>query len=353
MYFTDGNYLIGFVEITGKTFSPSDSTTYVFVQKALVLPFFEIATCLENLGDNLIIGGLNSNLLYPWNEIQTAVSTPTAANLLVTAYQTPMRVGEKSTYALKNINNVLFILAGVKGIVYQTSGYVILPLKKIPEYITGGSVQWGGIEKIDGNLIFGFLGTQGDANGNQNGGVGKIFLTEQAQLTSVIANGTLIIDQTVASGSITTLPTALLTYISPAVAQPSAYETYFLGSANGMDVVDLFNVRSDGSAYIECTMEHAGSVEETRAFEGVGVEFLQPLASSQGVNIQFRTALNGSYTAGDATGGNLVNFNFTTYGAITNQFENSGIADTYLVQLKVILTSDGFRDPILSGVWLK
>ena len=140
MYFTDVNTIYGFNEVSGKTFSPTDSTTYSYNNAAITLPSFEVATCLDNLGANLIVGGLNSNLLYPWTEIPVVTTTATSTAVYA-SYSTPLRVGERGTYQIKNINNVLYILAGIKGIVYYTTGYNVLPLKKIPEYITGGGVR--------------------------------------------------------------------------------------------------------------------------------------------------------------------------------------------------------------------
>ena len=352
MYFTDGSSIFGFSEVNGKTFSPSDNTTYSLNPSAILLPSYEVASCLDNLGDNLMVGGLNSNLIYPWNEIQQVITTASSTQVFA-SYQTPIRVGEKGIYQIKNINNTLYILAGTKGIVYYTSGYTVLPLKKIPEYLTGGMIQWGGIEKIDGNLLFGFLGTQSDSN-SPVGGVGKIFLIEQATQQTVVAQGTFVIDQSTVTNPLTTLPTALNSFILPQPTgsnQALTIETYYIGSNSGVDVVSLGTSRTDGSAFVECQIEHASPIKTTRTFQSVGIELLQPLAYTQSVDVQYRTALNGTFVE---INGNTPTFNTTNLnGTTTNAFDSTQIFNTNLVQLKIILTSDGGRNPILSSVQLQ
>lgn len=355
MYVTDGPNLYGFTEISGSTFVPATAGTYAWGSSPL-LPSYEIGTSLENLNDNLMIGGLNSNLIYPYNEIvQTISSTSTSQDFVTT--QTPIRVGERGIYQLKNINNTLYILAGTKGIVYYTSGSVVTPLKKIPEYLTGGTVQWGGIEKIDGNLLFGFLGAPGNLTSANNipvGGVGKLFLTEQIQLGSVISSGTLVIDQSTVLNPLTTNPTALLTYYLP---QPvtssvtSTLETYILGSVSGIDAVDVTNYRTDGSAFVDCPIENAASLKSARSFQSVGVELLQPLTFSDTVNIQYRSALNGTFAEINQ---NTPTFSATQFnGSATNAFDNSNISSIYKVQLRITLSaSTGTISPVLNKLLL-
>lgn len=357
MYFTDGQYLFGFTELNGQTFSGTKETptktTYATGSSA-ILPSYEIGSCLDNLGDNLIIGGLNSNLLYPYNELTQTVTVGSVTQIFVSA-QTPIRVGEKGIYQIKNINNTLYILAGAKGIVYYTTGYVVLPLKKVPEYLTGGSIHWGGIEKIDGNLLFGFLGSQGDANGVLNGGVGKIYLTEQAQSTSIIANGVLFIDQSTVINPTTTLPTSLYTFILPlpvGTNPTSTIETYYIGSVNGVDVVDTSTVRSDGSSYVVCPFEKVSSLKDSRTFQSIGIELLQSLASTQNVNINYRTELNGSFVAVNPSA-NTFTATSPDNGSLISMFGNTVITGVNTVQLKIFISSDGGRNPILSNLQLQ
>lgn len=352
LYFTDGSSLFGFAEVNGQNFAPGTSSTYSINPSAILLPSFEIATCLDNLGDNLMVGGLNSNLIYPWNEIQQIITTASSTQVFA-SYQTPLRVGEGGIIQMKNINNVLYVLAGTKGIIYYTSGYDVLPLKKIPEYITGGSVQWGGIEKIDGNLLFGFSATQADTTFNvQRGIVGKLFLTQQIQSTSIIAQGTLVIDQTVVNATnLAQIVSALAVYVNRNVTTFLGQETYYLGSLTGIDVVDPSTCRSDGSSYIVLPIEYASNLKSSRSFQNIGAELLQPLTSSQSIDIQYRNAINSSFAEINP---NTPTFSATTpQGSAINPFGNTQISNTNLVQLKATLTSDGNRAPILGQLILQ
>ena len=86
IYFTDGAYVAMLAEVKGQAFDASNSSTYSVQLKAIQLPFSEISSCLENLGSNLMIGGLNSNFIYPCDEVQQSATAVTATGTLTVNY---------------------------------------------------------------------------------------------------------------------------------------------------------------------------------------------------------------------------------------------------------------------------
>ena len=127
-------------EASGSTFDPATGSTYTgTTNNALDLPVREIANWLEEIGANLLIAGNTFDKVYPWDRISDSFSLP-------------LPVPENVIDKLKNIGNIVYILAGTVGNIYQTQGTYVRHFKKIPEYISNNAgtilsnpVTWGGI----------------------------------------------------------------------------------------------------------------------------------------------------------------------------------------------------------------
>lgn len=157
IYFCDSRYIGSIIENVGSTFDPATGSTYTYNNQALDLPTYERAQCLEELGTNLLIGGLFSDKIYPWNRISDS-------------FNLPLAVGEVAIYKMKDIGGAVYVLAGTAGNIYLTQGSYVRLFKKIPKYITNingtitaDPVTWGGIGALDGALLFG-MGVQTSGN---------------------------------------------------------------------------------------------------------------------------------------------------------------------------------------------
>jgi len=303
VYFCDGRYLTAFSELPTKNFSPTDATTFSFSNKVLTLPSNASSQCLEQLGINLLIGDANTNYIYPWDRFSTS-------------FTLPLRVPENNIQKMINTNNIVYILAGTKGVVYTTSGYMVQLFKKIPEYLTGGSVTWGGLDRLNGHLLIG-LSTSTGGNGQANGGVYKIFL-------HTLQEGTLVIDNTPDTGLFTQLPTIILT---------STADTYFIGyeptnTSGAIDLVSPLNDRySNYESYIETPIVSVSGVQESRNFEELGMMLARSLTSGEGIQVSSRLSLNDTYS---------VLGTFTTAGVV-NDFLQGNISDANALQLQIAL----------------
>lgn len=130
-----------------------DHTTMVFSPQRLVLPSFETAQCLTEIG-NLIIVGARTNTLYPWNQID---ATPSGI----------IPLPENDTKQLLTVNQMAYVFTGYKGNVYITDGNVASLVIKVPDYCAGvpGTPEtyfepvfsWGGVAYIRGRVYFGIL----------------------------------------------------------------------------------------------------------------------------------------------------------------------------------------------------
>ncbi len=110
-------YPLGDMGING-----ADSTVQ-FTQQRVNLPANEVAQCLVEVGNTVIIGG-KGNLLYPWNQIDATPSDFIA-------------LPESDTKVMINVNNMVYVFAGYKGNIYITNGSVASLGLKVPDYCAG------------------------------------------------------------------------------------------------------------------------------------------------------------------------------------------------------------------------
>lgn len=152
IYFCDSRFVGSILEKAGQVFDPSSSATYTYNNQALDTPQDEILNHLEELGTNLLAGGLTYNKIYPWDRLSSS-------------FALPLLVPEVGVYKMKNAGNVVYILAGMKGNIYQTPGTYVSLFKTIPGYIknngttvTPTPVTWGGLALKPGGVIVGLAG---------------------------------------------------------------------------------------------------------------------------------------------------------------------------------------------------
>lgn len=149
IYFTDGKYVGSIQEKPGSVFAPGTAGTYTYNNQALTLPGNEYAYCLSELNVNLLVGGNTFNKIYPWDRVSVS-------------FGNPILVPEKGIYEILNVGNKIAILAGQKGIIYQTQGTYVTKLKEIPGYLinngnslASNAITWGGLAFVNGAIIFG------------------------------------------------------------------------------------------------------------------------------------------------------------------------------------------------------
>ncbi len=201
LYYTDSRYIGSIRENSGQVFAPGTPATYTYNSQALDTYQNEVLEHLEELGSNLLAAGGTFNNIYPWNRISTS-------------FNLPIKVPEIGVKRIKNIGNLIYILAGTRGNIYYSQGTYAKFLKKIPDQLSNNSgtlqaniVTWGGIETVDGALLFGAsVLTSG------NSGVYKLYLDEDK----------LIIDQ---------IPTTA----GNATALEASSNFYYIGYASGAD----------------------------------------------------------------------------------------------------------------------
>lgn len=164
---------------TGLTFTITSA--YNFDPEILPLPTNEQATCLTELGQNLLIGGIN-NYIYPWDRVSPN-------------FFSPIFLSENHTYRMVTVNTNTYIFSGERGRIFITNGSNAQLWKKIPDHISGTVnpfFTWQDAIFNRNQLYFGFSVTDNQNNIiNQYGGLWAIDVETQAlRLVNQLSYGT-------------------------------------------------------------------------------------------------------------------------------------------------------------------
>lgn len=294
IYYCDARYVGSIREIPSTVFDPANSATYTFSVRALDLPNDEIANWLEELGDNLLVGGLTTNKIYPWNRVDDS-------------YNLPLAVPEIGIYRLKNLGGNVYICAGKLGNIYVSQGSYVREFVSLPAYVINpnGSldqnvITWGGVSEKRGSLLVG-VGTIG----NENSGVYKIY-----------QDGRITIDNVPSTG--TTNATALFA--------PDDY--YYVGYSGGADRVS--GVRySDYSTIVHSAFYQVATKTQKGTFSKLDM-VLSRAATGGSVRVSYRTQTSGSFTT-------IATF---TADSTNNTFQedNIGLVDLENIQIQIELS---------------
>lgn len=303
----------------GKTFDPTDSTTYTFNATALTLPKYKKVTALTELGVNLEIGTLGKEI-YPWDRSSATFALPIVSP-------------ESNITALINVNNQLYFAAGAKGNIYIFNGYLAQSFKQFPKHLLANdynSATVGAMAAFGRKILF-TLQTTG------NSGVYSIDVLTQA----------LVMENTISSGGVGS---------SNALVIPSLVSdgtTYYVGwkdtdaGTNNIDVssdTGVYRYPSSAGAYIVTQNLDIGYFNEPRTLQNCEIYLDRPLLSNQSIVLSYRTQLSGAFTALATFSGDGTNQVFQTSAATISgtdvQFK-IGIIGTstttpYLQSLRII-----------------
>ena len=153
LYIGAGIYVASVDENTGFTFAPGTPATYTLTEQALDLPPSYRIKCLEELGNNLMCGtwqGTNvSDIriadIFPWDRSSSS-------------FGQPIVLDEFGVHAMKNVGNLLVVLAGTSGTIYRCDGVNAYIIGQIPIDLRGGKyLEWypGAICSYKNKTFFG------------------------------------------------------------------------------------------------------------------------------------------------------------------------------------------------------
>jgi hypothetical protein len=153
LYGGAGKYVFSIDEVSGKTFAWNDNTTWTATAQALDLPPAYRVKCLEELGNNLMIGTWQGTNVYdiriadifPWN--RSSVS-----------FGQPIIFADYGIHAMLNIGNSLIVLAGISGTIFRCDGVNAYVIGQLPIDLSGGKyLEWypGALCNYKNKVFFG------------------------------------------------------------------------------------------------------------------------------------------------------------------------------------------------------
>jgi hypothetical protein len=152
LYGGAGKYVYTLKEET--TFAPGTPSTFTWNQQALIsIPVGYRIKCLEELGNNLMIGTWQGTNVYDIREAVIFTWDGTATN-----HGQPILGDTHGVHAMKNTGNLLVVLAGISGIVYRCDGVNLIPIGKLPIDLRGGKyLEWypGALVNYKDKIFFG------------------------------------------------------------------------------------------------------------------------------------------------------------------------------------------------------
>lgn len=260
MYFCDSKYVGSIRETAGSAFDPANAATFTYNSQALDMPQGEVINWLEELGTNLLSAGNTYDKIYPWDRVSDS-------------FNLPLQVPEMSIKRIKNLGNIVYILAGTKGNIYTTQGTYVKLFKKLSDFAVNNAsallsnpVTWGGIAISNGALLFGVAGQT-----TANNGVWKLY-----------PDGRLLIDNQPSSGA------------GNATTIFSKNDFYSFGYTSGVDKMSTSRFASyEGVANSE--LYEVGTKTDPVGYGTVEVQIAKPAANGH-VRISYRTDTTSSFT---------------------------------------------------------
>lgn len=299
VYFVDDRFVGSIVENAGSVFDPSSSGTYTYNNQALDLPLGSLNYWLEQLGTNLLISVSNDSYLYPWDRVSDS-------------YGLPIPVAEYGLNKLKNIGNVVYILAGRRGNIYYTQGTYVRPFVSLPLNVTSNTqspsstpISWGGIASVFGNLLVGV--------GANSGYSGAFMITSDGRIT---------IDNQPSTGNIR--PTALF----------ALNDFYQMGYAGGGDLMSL-NRYSNFEAVMQSALYRWAKKTEKTKFSQLEIQIAAGVSGS--VRVGYRRDTTSAFTNIPSASGGTTTFTTTTND--TSYQVDCGLIDIENIQVQVEMSN--------------
>lgn len=258
------------------------------------LPIFEIATCMIEISNTILIGGI-TNTLYSWNQISARPSDLIA-------------LPESGAIAMTNVNNMAYVLAGNKGNIYISNGSVASVVTKIPDYCAGvpGTpltyiepiFTWGDIAYMRGRVYVSILDQTATKAGNC-GGVWS-FIPAQNFYTGQDTGLAMRLENQNSYGNYS----GMATLIIPSEEQDAVSPQYWAGWQNSYSVATSTNFGVDFTDTVPVTLYvfetdlfPTGTFLNQETFDHVEYKLTTPLVSGDSMQLYYRLNATDAWTS--------------------------------------------------------
>lgn len=319
LYFCNGSAVGKIKQTVNFVFDPTNVATYTYSAATLILPTADKATCLEELGNNLMVGG-QLNFIYPWDK-----TSPSFGSLI--------RLSENYVSRMVTINTTTYIFAGQKGRIFVTNGANATPFYKIPEYLsntTNPYIIWTDATFNRNQLYFSFKVTKND--GTTINGMGGLWAVDVDSVTPVSPR----LQNQMSYGTYNGYVSALCQFKGVSSASLPANDGYGLfmgwnsGTTGGIDK-GISNPYTAGEAYIDTEIIPVGTYLTKRTFHNIEFKLSTPLVTGESVALYYRANLSDAFTPLTLVTGTGVTGDLSGYANVSFQ-------GVQWIQIRAVLT---------------
>lgn len=324
LYGGAGRYVFNVAEVAGQTFTWDNTGTYTATAQALTLPTGYRIRCLEELGNDLIIGTWQGSTITDFKIADIFKWDGTS-----TTYGQPLMLNENGVHALLTMGNTLYIAAGVDGRIYRSDGVGAVLVGQIPTSIA--NVEGSNYLEIFPGAFINYKGrpTFGVSSGGTTytSGMGIYSVRETSQ-GSILNNEHIV--STGNDGTSAVLKIGALCQ----KARDQIIAGWQDGTSYGIDLTTTTTRTASYGGYFETAFYAVGTPLNKRTFTEIEFQFAKELATGEGVQIKFRVNLTDTWTT-------IGTWTYTTLGAVISHHEKTNIPATEFIQLRVELGAGG------------
>jgi len=343
VYFYNGSearryYKIGMLEeVASKTFSPTDSTTFSFVEDVVTIPFenYEAEPTVLNEFNQYLMIGTGGDKIYVWDKKSPSFTSfvPLKHSQIVgieildnTAYC----ITKEGTIYITNLTTSQFLTEipnHLKPFNYENYNNSYTKVTAVTSYkakiLMGVNIDKGGSFPDSKECIYLF---EYDTNTGKMTKYGITSFGEEVGRYNNSQISSIFVDVFSGYGDIISLGTVYNDNVDYEYRLESnvAKRSYSQGSSG-------FVGYDDYEAYIITGLTAYGSVYNKKTLRNIEINFMRPLSTGQGVKLYYRRNDDSDFTL-------LQTIDYTTYGAIKEIKIPASITDIIDLQIRVNLS---------------
>lgn len=316
------------------------ATTTGWTQQALDLPANYRIKCLEELGNNLMIGTWQGSAV---NSVRVADIFPWDGTSL--KYGQPVVLNDFGVHAMLNDGGTLIVLAGISGQIRECNGASAWAIGQIPNSLidlTGKYLEFypGALCKYKGKYFFGVGYTAA------LGGMGVYSLERTGR------GNILNFEHTVSSGNDGTTNLMQVSALLP-ITDEKILVGYLDNATAGLDLTDAAAYPADYSGYFVSPLYTVGDIKNLRAFADLTFQLVKKLATGEGIRLSYRNNLSDSFTLIKTTSGGVLSLIYSYLSAVVSHFITPDIPKCEMVQIKCEILGTSTTTPSFRSLTLK
>lgn len=304
-------------------------STVTFSNQRVNLPANEIAQCMVEIGNTILIGGI-SNTLYPWNQVDV-----TPSDLIA--------LPESNVKSMVNVNNMAYVFAGNKGNIYISNNSIASLALKVPDYCAGvpGTPSsyiepvftWGDSMYVRGRVYFSILDQTATKSGNC-GGVWS-FVPSQNLYIGEDTGTALRLENQNSYGSYNGYASILIPAQTQTVISPQYWAAWqdSYSTATSNFGIDGTNTVPATTYIVETDLLETGTLLKKQTDSQIEYKLTTPLATGDSVQLYYRVNATDAWTSC----GSVVQ---ETTNPISGYFEVN-FQNTQWVQFRAVCTTTG------------